>query len=108
MVRWVTRNELVSQQVLPAMDLAEMVTQPPVGVQLLQTNTHTTHTLSVCLCMGPILRIPWTDGVEHHAPPVAVIGADPAPQGHTHTYTGSVHRIVQILSKHHMFLVPCN
>ena len=56
--------------------------------------THT-HTLSRCSCMGPVLRIPWTDGLDHHAPPLAVIGADPARQGHAHTYTGFVYHVVQ-------------
>ena len=63
------RAGLVSQLVLPAMDLMEMATQLPVGVEVLQTRTHT---LSLCSCMGPVLRIPWTNGLDTHT--------------HTHTH----------------------
>ena len=87
------RAGLVGQSVLLAMDFTGMATQLPVGVEVLQTRTHTP---SLCSCMGPVLRIPWTDGLDHHAPPVAVIGADPAPRGHAHTYTGSVYHAIQM------------
>ena len=67
------------------MDFTEMATQLPVGVQVLQTHTHT-HTLRT----GPVLCLPWTDRLDHHAPPSAVIGPDPVLQGHAHIYHISI------------------